>query len=131
MTNDAYSELKQQSPTKSSEPVQRAIPAAGRSDAGDEDDPDADNAPPQSPKPSAGAGQIAHRAGQDTGVVKWFNDKKGFGFVVDSEGRDVFVHYATIEGSGFRTLEDGETVRFDYIDSDKGRKATRVERLDR
>ena len=62
------------------------------------------------------------------GQVKWFNDQKGFGFISDDEGRDVFVHYATIEGVGFKTLGDGETVRYDFVDGPKGRRATRVVR---
>ena len=64
------------------------------------------------------------------GTVKWFNDQKGFGFLIDPDGRDVFVHFAVIEGKGFRSLEDGEKVRYAFVDGPKGRKATRVERLD-
>ncbi len=60
------------------------------------------------------------------GKVKWFNDQKGFGFICDDEGRDVFVHYAVIEGEGFKTLADGETVVYDAVDGPKGRRATRV-----
>ena len=64
-----------------------------------------------------------------TGKVKWFNDQKGFGFVVaDQSGRDVFVHHTVIEGTGFRTLEDGEAVEFEAEDGPKGMKATRVVR---
>lgn len=62
------------------------------------------------------------------GTVKWFNDQKGFGFVVDEEGRDVFVHYAVITGGGFKTLEEGESVGYDVQDGPKGRRATRVVR---
>ena len=60
--------------------------------------------------------------------VKWFNDQKGFGFLCDDEGRDVFVHYAVIDGEGFKTLADGESVHYDYVDGPKGRRATRVVR---
>ena len=61
-----------------------------------------------------------------TGRVKWFNDQKGFGFICDDEGRDVFVHYGVIDGEGFKTLADGETVNYSFVDGPKGRRATRV-----
>ena len=60
------------------------------------------------------------------GKVKWFNDQKGFGFICDDDGRDIFVHYAVIEGDGFKTLSDGETVSYTVVDGPKGRRATRV-----
>lgn len=66
-----------------------------------------------------------------TGKVKWFNDQKGFGFIVaEQDNRDVFVHHTVIEGTGFRTLEDGETVEFEAEASAKGLKATRVRRAE-
>lgn len=64
-----------------------------------------------------------------TGKVKWFNDQKGFGFISSEEGKDVFVHHSVIEGQGFRTLEDGESVEYEAEDGPKGSKATRVKRL--
>lgn len=65
-----------------------------------------------------------------TGKVKWFNDQKGFGFIVaEQDNRDVFVHHTVIEGAGFRTLEDGEAVEFEAESSPKGLKATRVRRV--
>lgn len=64
------------------------------------------------------------------GTVKWFNDPKGFGFILDDDGRDVFVHYQTIEGDGFKTLEEGEAVLYDDEDGPKGRRAVRVVRSD-
>jgi CspA family cold shock protein len=64
-----------------------------------------------------------------TGKVKWFNDQKGFGFIVaDVDNRDVFVHHTVIDGTGFRTLEDGEAVEYDVESSAKGLKATKVRR---
>ncbi|MGA2582000.1 MAG: cold shock domain-containing protein [Tepidisphaeraceae bacterium] len=64
-----------------------------------------------------------------TGKVKWFNDQKGFGFIAsDADGKDVFVHHTVIEGQGFRTLEDGETVDYEAESGPKGLKATRVRR---
>lgn len=64
-----------------------------------------------------------------TGKVKWFNDQKGFGFISSEQGRDVFVHHSVIEGQGFRTLQDGETVEYEAEEGPKGSKATRVKRL--
>ena len=65
-----------------------------------------------------------------TGKVKWFNDQKGFGFIsADTDAKDVFVHHSVIEGQGFRTLQDGETVEYEAEDGPKGMKATRVKRM--
>lgn len=64
-----------------------------------------------------------------TGKVKWFNDQKGFGFIFSDEGKDVFVHHSVIEGQGFKTLQDGESVEYECEDSPKGLKATRVKRM--
>lgn len=63
-----------------------------------------------------------------TGKVKWFNDQKGFGFIASEQNRDVFVHHSVIEGDGYKTLEDGETVEYEAEDSPKGLKATKVRR---
>lgn len=68
-------------------------------------------------------------SGQD-GVVKWFDPKKGFGFIVGPEGQDIFVHYSCIEGDGFRVLKDGSSVNYDAERGDKGWHATRVKRTD-
>jgi CspA family cold shock protein len=58
------------------------------------------------------------------GVVKWFSDKKGYGFIEQEEGGDVFVHFSAIQGTGFRTLSEGERVTFDIEQDDRGLKAT-------
>mgnify|MGYP003811794311 CR=1 FL=1 len=63
------------------------------------------------------------------GKVKWFNEKKGFGFIENDEGGDVFVHYSAIEGSGFKTLEQGQAVEFEVQQGDKGPQAVKVKRL--
>ncbi len=63
------------------------------------------------------------------GVVKWFNDAKGFGFVEHETGRDVFVHYSVIESEGFKTLKDGEEVEYELKEGEKGLHAARVIRV--
>jgi CspA family cold shock protein len=63
------------------------------------------------------------------GTVKWFDSKKGFGFIVNDEGKDVFVHFSSIEGEGFRALKDGEKVSYDEVTSDKGLSALDVKRV--
>ena len=62
------------------------------------------------------------------GTVKWFNDSKGYGFIEQPDGDDVFVHFSAIEAEGFRTLAEGEVVEFEIRDSDKGRQAAHVVR---
>ena len=64
-----------------------------------------------------------------TGTVKWFDVKKGFGFLISPEGKDVFVHFSCIEGDGFRALKDGEKVEYEQIDGQKGLSARNVKRL--
>ena len=61
-----------------------------------------------------------------TGKVKWFNPKKGFGFIVGEQGQDVFVHYTAIVGEGFRALEDGQTVDYELVQGNKGFHARNV-----
>lgn len=62
------------------------------------------------------------------GVVKWFNDAKGFGFIEHPSGRDVFVHFSVIESEGFKTLKDGEEVEYEIIEGAKGLHASKVKR---
>jgi CspA family cold shock protein len=62
------------------------------------------------------------------GLVKWFDQRKGFGFIVGPDGQDIFTHYSVIEGDGFRVLKDGAHVRYDAVKTDKGWKAVRVSR---
>lgn len=64
-----------------------------------------------------------------TGTVKWFDSKKGFGFVLNAEGKDVFVHFSTIEGEGFRSLKDGEVVEYEEDQGPKGLLAKNVRRV--
>lgn len=62
-----------------------------------------------------------------TGTVKWFNEKKGFGFIAqDDGGKDVFVHFSAIKNSGFKTLSDGQKVSYEVTDSPKGPQASNV-----
>lgn len=67
-----------------------------------------------------------------TGSVKWFDSKKGFGFIVGKEeGKDIFVHYTNIEGNGFRSLKDGDPVEFELVQSEKGPQAHNVRRMEK
>ncbi|RDE24917.1 cold shock domain-containing protein [Motiliproteus coralliicola] len=63
------------------------------------------------------------------GTVKWFNDEKGFGFIAQESGPDIFVHYSAINGSGRRSLSDGQAVSFEVTDGQKGPQATNVNPL--
>lgn len=65
-----------------------------------------------------------------TGKVKWFNEKKGFGFITPDDGtKDCFVHFSAIQGDGFKTLAEGEPVEFDLVEGEKGPAAQNVMRL--
>lgn len=64
----------------------------------------------------------------NTGTVKWFNDSKGYGFITSSTGEDVFVHYSAIGGDGFKSLKEGDRVRFDIVSGPKGPQAANVSR---
>lgn len=61
-----------------------------------------------------------------SGRVKWFNDSKGFGFIERDDGKDVFVHYSSIEGKGFKTLPEGAQVEFELVDTERGPQADKV-----
>jgi len=63
-----------------------------------------------------------------SGTVKWFNNKKGFGFIEREDGTDIFVHYTAIQGNGFKSLEEGEKVTFEVTEGPKGLQATNVEK---
>ncbi len=63
------------------------------------------------------------------GVVKWFNGTKGFGFIQQPNGPDVFVHYSAIEGGGFRNLEEGDRVEFTIVQGPKGLQASQVRKV--
>lgn len=64
-----------------------------------------------------------------TGNVKWFDTKKGYGFIVGPGGQDVFVHYTNIEGDGFRALREGETVEYEMHETSKGLQASHVRQM--
>ena len=60
------------------------------------------------------------------GKVKWFNPRKGFGFIATEDGRDIFVHYSSISGDGYKTLAEGDPVTFEIVEGDKGLRAENV-----
>ena len=63
------------------------------------------------------------------GTVKWFNNQKGYGFISDEQGNDIFVHFSGINSDGFMSLEEGQAVEFDVVDGAKGPQATNVTKL--
>jgi cold shock protein len=75
---------------------------------------------PQQLQPNKGDATVA------TGTVKWFNNEKGYGFISQSDGADVFVHYSAIESAGYKSLEEGQQVEFDVQQGPKGLQAAAV-----
>jgi CspA family cold shock protein len=63
------------------------------------------------------------------GTVKWFNESKGFGFITQEDGSDVFAHYSAIQAEGFKTLAEGDMVSFDVVEGDKGLKASNIMKI--
>ncbi len=63
------------------------------------------------------------------GTVKWFNDSKGFGFIQQDNGEDVFVHFSAIQGDGFKSLAEGQSVSFDIVQGPKGLQAANVNKI--
>ncbi len=63
------------------------------------------------------------------GIVKWFNDKKGYGFIEAEEGKDLFVHHSSIDMTGFRTLSEGDRVSFEVAETDRGPEAKNVTKI--
>lgn len=64
-----------------------------------------------------------------SGTVKWFNESKGFGFITQEDGTDVFAHYSAIKDEGYKTLAEGDLVSFDVVEGDKGPKASNIMKL--
>ena len=65
----------------------------------------------------------------EEGTVKWFNEKKGFGFIVHDDGRDIFVHYSSIDMPGFKKLMEGDRVSFEINEGDRGPQAANVKKI--
>lgn len=77
---------------------------------------------------------VGSRAGKEVeyvaeGVVKWFSNEKGYGFISQSDGEDVFVHFSAISGEGYKSLEEGQQVEFDVTEGPKGKQASNVRAL--
>ena len=75
--------------------------------------------------------RIVHKYGErrmPRGSVKWFDDRKGYGFIARESGKDIFVHFSAIQGAGFKTLTEGEEVEFEIVNGPKGEQATNVQK---
>ena len=87
--------------------------------------------PGHSDPESRSAGRSTQATGErQHGTVKWFNEAKGFGFIRDESGEELFVHFSAIDGDGFRTLQEGDRVEFDVVPGPKGRQTANVVRID-
>jgi CspA family cold shock protein len=81
------------------------------------------------PKRSTRRVETKGESGMATGTVKWFNDAKGYGFITQDEGEDIFVHFSEISGEGFRSLAEGQKVEFEVTAGPKGKKAANVRKV--
>lgn len=82
-----------------------------------------------SPQTNDPRGRSRRRRRMATGTVKWFNDAKGYGFITQDEGDDIFVHFSEIRGDGFRSLAEGQKVEFEVTAGPKGKKAANVRKV--
>jgi CxxC-x17-CxxC domain-containing protein len=92
---------------------------------------DAERRPPRGARPPAPAAgpSGASSGGRQQGAVKWFNEAKGFGFIVEDSGEEIFVHFSAIQSDGFKTLAQGDRVEFDVVPGARGRQAANVTRV--
>jgi CspA family cold shock protein len=81
------------------------------------------------PRGAAAPPPRASSGGRVQGAVKWFNEAKGFGFIQQEGGEDIFVHFSAIRGDGFRSLTEGDRVEFDIVDGAKGKQAANVNKI--
>ena len=81
------------------------------------------------PAPAPSAGGDAAPGGRQRGAVKWFNASKGFGFIRDDDGGEIFVHFSAIASEGFKTLTEGDRVEFDVVPGERGKQAANVTRI--
>src|SRR5262249_52306688 len=87
-------------------------------------------APRSAPRGSHGpSGPAGGAVGRGQGAVKWFNEAKGFGFIQDDAGEDLFVHFSAIQGEGFKVLTEGERAQYDIVPGPKGNQAANVVRI--